>query len=312
MLFKKKSGKAMPGQRRLRSSSQRQSPTAFSYYAQRSDREVNTGREAGREEQSVKRSNVLASLWQRTGMLILLIAIIIGIFSGLSLSTNPRIIPLSSASSHYFLHTNAAYQQAAASILSRSLWSRNKITVSTSGLSQKLKAQFPELASVSVTLPLLGHRPVVYILPNQPTFILSAANGSFVLDQKGTVLLPTTQLPANAQLNLLVLTDQTSLKASVGHQALTSSDVAFTQAVVGQLQAHKLAITSLTLPANASELDVRLNGQPYFVKFNLHASLDDARQQAGAFIAVKNKLDGQRITPGQYIDVRVDGRAYYQ
>ncbi|HSX36975.1 MAG TPA: hypothetical protein VLG13_02570 [Patescibacteria group bacterium] len=312
MLFKKKSDKPMPGQRRSRSMGQRQSPAAFSYYAQRSDRGLNTGREVGREEQSARRSNVLASLWQRTGMLVLLAAIIAGFFSGLSLSTNPRIIPLSSASSHYFLHSNVAYQQAAASILSSSLWNRNKITVSTSGLSQKMKAQFPELASVSVTLPLLGHRPLVYIQPNQPTFILSAANGSYVLDQKGTVLLPTTQLPANIQLNLPVVTDQTSLKASVGHQALTSSDVAFIQAVVGQLQAHKLAIASLTLPASASELDVRLNGQPYFVKFNLHASLDDARQQVGTFIAVKNKLDSQHVTPGQYIDVRVDSRAYYQ
>jgi hypothetical protein len=86
----------------------------------------------------------------------------------------------------------------------------------------------------------------------------------------------------------------------------------FIVSVVQQVKAHNIDISSLTLPSGTSELDMRLNNQPYFVKFNMHAGLASARQQAGTFIAVKNRLESQGIAPSQYIDVRVDGRAYYQ
>ena len=65
----------------------------------------------------------------------------------------------------------------------------------------------------------------------------------------------------------------------------------------------------MTLPPAASELDVKIAGKPYFVKFNLQA--DDARRQAGTFLATQAQLQRKGITPAQYIDVRVEGRAYY-
>ncbi len=66
----------------------------------------------------------------------------------------------------------------------------------------------------------------------------------------------------------------------------------------------------MTLPVGTSELDVRLAGQPYSVKFNLESGT--ARQQAGTFLATESKLKSQNVTPAEYIDVRVDGRAYYK
>jgi hypothetical protein len=71
-----------------------------------------------------------------------------------------------------------------------------------------------------------------------------------------------------------------------------------------------MSVGSMILPAGTSELDVHLAGQPYFVKFNLNNN--DPRQQAGTFLAAIANLQKNHITPAQYIDVRVDGRAYYQ
>jgi hypothetical protein len=85
--------------------------------------------------------------------------------------------------------------------------------------------------------------------------------------------------------------------------------VAFIQEVAGQLKAKNMAIDSLTLPALADELDVRVKGLPYFIKFNIQAN---PRQSAGAFLAAKQHLDSQHVTPSQYVDVRVEEKAYYK
>jgi hypothetical protein len=70
-----------------------------------------------------------------------------------------------------------------------------------------------------------------------------------------------------------------------------------------------MQIESLTLPSGLSELDVRIKGQGYYVKFNL---LGDGREEAGAYLALKSHLDAGHITPRQYIDVRVEGKGYYK
>lgn len=310
MNLRRKTKPTVRNRERIRGA-ERSQPAAFSYYAQRSDHGTNTGREIGREEAATKPS-VLQALLHRIGLFVLAVVILIVVISNLMLSSSPRIISVSTSSNQYFLHSLSDYQAAASVILKQSIWNGNKITINTAAVSQKVRQEFPELANVSVALPLVGHRPLIYVEPNQPALILNAASGSYVLDTNGLALLATTQLPTNAKLTLPIVTDQSGLKLSPGRQALTGDDVAFIRQIVQQLQARSIATTSLTLPPTASELDVYLAGQPYYAKFNMHASVKDARQQAGTFIAVQHKLASEAITPGKYIDVRVDGRAYYQ
>ena len=297
-----------PGRRRAQVSEQ--SPAAFSYYAQRSDDRQNAGRTPGRNL-SVTRSAVWQNIAERGGLFLLLLAIVAGTINSLSLSTTPRIVPLGSGST-VFLHDQAAYATTAQTILSGSIWNRNKITINTKAVAGQLKARFPELADVSITLPLIAHHPVVYIQPSPPVLILQTNKGGYVIGQNGTALLPTTQLPSSSTLDLPVVNDQTGVTVQTGKRALPSGDVAFIQMVTGQLKAAGMGLGELTLPPASSELDVRLKDKPYFIKFNTHASLADARQQAGTLIAVSHKLESQHVTPGEYIDVRVTGRAYYK
>jgi uncharacterized Ntn-hydrolase superfamily protein len=56
-------------------------------------------------------------------------------------------------------------------------------------------------------------------------------------------------------------------------------------------------------------LHLRIEGKAYLVKFNLRG---DAREEAGAFLAVKQHLERAGKTPEQYIDVRVDNKTYYR
>jgi cell division septal protein FtsQ len=250
-----------------------------------------------------------AQFSRRVGVLILALAIVISVFHLLSVSSQARIVPLtSSAASSAFLRNQADYQAAADKLLTSSLWNRNKITIDTGQISRGMVAQFPELASASVTLPLFAQRPTVYVQPAQAALVVAADNGAFVIDQNGRALMPSANLPTAH--NLPQIVDQSGLQIKTGHQVLTADDVGFVQTVIAELSAKHTAVSSMVLPAASRELDVYIAGQPYFVKFNL--ANDDARQQAGTYLATAAQLQRQHVTPAHDVDVRVDGRAYYQ
>ena len=284
-------------------------PSAFSYYARRSDELLNTGRQIARSE-TAEQARAASRFWrQRLGLGVLLLTSLICLGYISTLSTQPRIV-VADASAGPGSKNTAQYETAAAEILSSSVFNQNKITISTTALAQRLAARFPELATVSVSLPLLTHRPVITITNNQPVLLLATADGSYALDSNGTALLTGAALSAVSDLHLPLITDESTVKAVVRQQALTADNVHFILTVVAQLKARHLAVDSLTLPAAASELDIRLAGQPYYVKFNLASN--SSLQQLGTLLAVYDRLHDQQITPGQYIDVRVDGRAYYK
>ena len=201
-------------------------------------------------------------------------------------------------------------KNAAADILKSSLLNRNKITLSTSELSSRMANQFPELSSVRTSLPVLTHRVTLYATSAEPVMILANQSGSYALDVSGVALLTGAQLSSLSSLNLPLITDESNVPVKIRRQALTSNNVGFILTVLAQLKAKKIAVSSVSLPAGASEVDVHLEGQPYFVKFNLQSN--SSRQQVGTFLAVYNRLNDQSIQPGQYVDVRVDGRAYYK
>lgn len=311
MRFRRNSKDQRPAGRQRQHIAGSSRPAAFSYHAQRSDRGYNVGREAGRDD-TVKRPGMLEVVLQRIGLIVLTVVILVVVVSNLVLSSTPRVIAVTGTTKGYFLHSMDAYRQSIGGILKQSVWNTTKLTINTTDLAQKIKRQFPELSDVSVTLPLLGHRPVVYLSPNQPALIMNDSGNSYVIDSGGTAVLPTTQVPSDSKLALPVVTDQTGLELSVGRQALTSDNVQFILQVVAQLKARAINPSSLRLPAAAGELDVTPAGQAYYIKFNMHSGSDDARAQAGTFLAVQHKLASAGITPGKYIDVRVDGRAYYQ
>ncbi len=286
-------------------------PASFSYRARRSDEALNLGR---RERKIVPSMLYSGRFWlQRSGMIVLLVAIVVSAVNIFSLSTPVRIVSLTSNNASTFVLNKTAYQAAADRLLTGSVWDHNKVTVDTGKISRQLLAQFPELASVSVTIPLLTHHPIIYLEPAQAALIIqSAASGSFVLNSNGRALLATTHdsLVASEAASLPVVTDLSGLKLVLGHQVLPADTVSFIQTVAAQLAAKKYTVASMSLPPATSELDVTLAGQPYTIKFNLEDN--DARQQVGTFLATITDLQSQSITPAHYVDVRVDGRAYYQ
>jgi hypothetical protein len=283
-------------------------PSGLAYRSRRTEQEQNVGR--GSQRKLINRQSIGLNFWlQRFGLLILLVAITISLINGLSLSKQPKIMPLNAADNR-FLRPSGVYEAAASRLLAGSVWNRNKLTVDTAKLNQQLLDRFPELASVHVTIPFLAHRPLIYLEVSRPALKLVTDNGSFIVSNTGKALIRDDTDDSYGSLNLPLLNDQSSLKIKPNQPALPTAQVGFIQTVTAQLNAKQFTIASMTLPPAASELDVQPEGQPYFIKFNLHG--DNPRGQAGTFLATIAELKKRNVVPSRYVDVRVDGRAYYQ
>jgi hypothetical protein len=286
-------------------------PRSFSYHANRVEQEYNLGRAEPRE-QDVRRREQLIKFWrQRLAVLLMGVLVLACVGYILHLSSDPQVIPLTSSSNDYFLQPTSVYDQAAHKALASSWLNGNKITLDTDSVKQNLQHQFPELSSVSITLPLMGHRPIIYIAPTAPGLVLNAQNGSYVLDTDGKALISADQVADIGKLQLPQVTDQSNLDIKLRTVALPASTVGFIPTVLAELQAKGVKAQSLSLPTAAYEFDLIPEGAGYYVKFNLH-DYQHVREQVGTYLAVSQRLQSQGITPGAYIDVRLVGRAYYK
>lgn len=284
--------------------------SVFSYHANRTARPGPARRQEQPPAQDVRaKRNLRAVLFKRGRIATALITIVVALTLNLFLGRTPSVTTLSTPKNEVFLQDDPIYQAAATDALRRSIWNGNKLTINTVAIEKDLRARFPELQYVDVSVPFAGHTVRVHIEPATPQLLLSAGNDVYVLDTAGRAVIKANEARRVEKLGLPVVTDESGLPVEVGKPALPSTSVAFITEVVSQLRAKKIDISSLTLPAGTSELHVRANGVPYYVRFNLQGH---AREEAGTFLAVKAQLEREKKTPDTYIDVRVEERAYYR
>lgn len=280
----------------------------FSYHANRAARPGPAGRQEDAPSAAERRAQPRHGLSRGAFIAVLVLAIGLVCFN-LFLSLTPQVIPVSTTRSAVFLRSQQTYEAAAQAALAQSFLNRTKLTMNAGRVAQALRNQFPELTDVAVSVPLVGSRVQIHIQPATPQLLLSSGTELFVVDEAGRALMLARQVPSIEKMSLPVVTDQSGLAVTLGKPALPRSSVTFITEVVGQLKAKKVPISSLTLPPASSELDLRVSGVPYVVKFNLRG---DARAEAGSYLAVKQQLEREHKTPGEYIDVRVEDRTYYK
>ena len=308
-MFKRKSKTSSQNPRTVRSPEQSmRSNAVFSYHANRSSYEANTVRDAERKQNvasrltRVKSKKVIPMV--AIGMAFLLLC---GVLFRLDSTVKVQAVEVNGG--QFFLRDKGQYQRAADAAFS--IWfNRNKLTINTNKIIADLKKQFPELQAVSISLPVFGARPVVFIQPVTPRLLLVSRDGIYVIDGNGRALISGNEVAALTELGVPTVTDESNLKLEAGTLALPRSTVHFITEIMGQVTAKGLKPTTITLPAGGSEIKLRLEGSKYFVRFNLHGA---AREQVGAFLAVKRQLEEQKKpVPHEYIDVRVENKVYYK
>lgn len=285
-------------------------PKPFAYRSQRSDTDATTGRKQPRESSDAQTAR--PGWLSRVGAIVLSFAALAAAINLLTLSSQTSVSVIKQdGQAGSLMQDKSVYQQAASDLFADSVWNRNKITVNTGAVERQMEQQFPELNNVAITIPWLTHRPVVHIEPAAPGLVVKKSDQAWLLDDQGRVLVKAndeSELPASD--GLLRVNDQSGLQAATGEQVIPAQQIRFMETVVAQLAARQYTVSELILPAASSQLDVKLVNEPFQVKFNLQSNT--AREQAGTFLATIAKLKKENAIPGQYIDVRVPGRAYYQ
>jgi hypothetical protein len=283
--------------------------SAYSYSSRRSGDKLNIGRSvesANLEAVNKDKRTTVNRLWPT---LILITFLLISFFL-LKLSPNPALIYPQADSNLVTPQEKAKYEAAADKLLSKSFLASNKLTLDVGSISASLVKEFPEIQSVSVTTSMFSSTPKIYIQPAQPSLLLVEADGTYVIDNNGRAMSKDSPNNVGSTSGLTLVKDESNLNVELGQRVLPTTSISFVETVVGELTAKGYKIASIDLPAQSAELDVSLAGESYYIKFNLETN--DPRQQTGTFIATINELKSQNITPSKYVDVRLDGRAYYQ
>lgn len=237
------------------------------------------------------------------------IVIAASILYSLSLNNDPKMNVVMPADGAAVTRDEKEYYLAAQRLINGSLLNKTKITINTKSIENKLVAHFPELEKAEISLPISLRRPVVTLYPAKFALILTTGNSQLTLDSGGRAMLSNEDLSLTRSFDLPVVTDESGLAAEKGRQLLTEDEVSFISSLYKQLKVRGLEVESLTLPRLPSELHLRLKGVPYFVKFNLRTN---SREAAGTFLAAKAKLKADSVEVSEYIDVRVEEKAYYK
>jgi hypothetical protein len=280
-----------------------QSTNVFSYYSSRSGGET----QRARYEPPTTERRGLDRLKHIPTTLAVVVIFSSVLYASL-LDNRPRVMIIASETGKPLQRPTEVYENFISQELSRSAFNKSKLTINTEPLEQTLQRQFPEVANAAVTLPLIGHRPIVSIAVSSPAFVLATSGGAYYVSPEGVPLVRVSDVQ-NPLKDIATVSDTSGLPVTIGRQVLPSETVGFISTVIAQLNATETKFTSIALPLEANELQLQLADKPYIVRFN---TTEDAQVQVGTLLAVKNRLEGSGEVPKEYIDIRVPERAYYK
>jgi hypothetical protein len=232
---------------------------------------------------------------------VIVLAIVVGLGYSLLVGSKPDILVNSDA-----YHPKTTYREAIVKEL-QNIKNHNKITLDEQSIVKSLQSQFPEIASVQITLPIFSQTPTFRINIASPGFVLSSNGQSYIINSQGVAVASSSNFPSIK--NLPVVTDQSGFTIEKGKQVLSGSEVSFINTLIVQCRKANVPIQALTLPPLAQELDLRTSDKPYYVKFYLGG---DSKLQAGQFLATRHEFDSTNTQPSEYLDVRVSGKVFYK
>lgn len=299
----------------------RQGVSVFSYYAGQSRRPVVPERRGMRSSGGARtrsvplRRRLLPKIFQQHRFqprhiptYVACIALVGAVLYTVSLSGSPRVVVEQKPG--VIQRDPSEYEQRVQAAWRASVFNRTKLTIHSQQTRQAILDTYRELSDVRIQLPLVGHRATVVLVPAAPSLQIEARGGTFYVDAEGRALADTSYVTSSS--SVPVVQDNGTLAVSPGQVVLPQSQVVYIVQLVTELKAVQVPLQSLTLSNKAvNELDVRITGDPYYLKVQLDGSVD-ARQVVGTYLAMQKKFTADGTRPGEYLDLRVAGKAFYK
>lgn len=176
----------------------------------------------------------------------------------------------------------------------------NLLTISTARVASDLAAADPALRDIKVTRSWPAGI-FVEAVQKQPALGWSTGNQKYLLDRDGTII---GTLPATSQLT--VITDGSNLPVTVGQRVVTASFVTFCTDVLSRLPSVGITVTGLSLRETTFDLYVQTSKGYYLIFDTKRAPVDEIADLKTVLTTLNGKA------PTQYIDMRINGKAYYK
>lgn len=264
----------------------------------------------GRHRRNETNATGKARLFHNLPTKLALIGIVGSLLYVTTLDTQINLTVQTLASDKPLLRSKETYQLAAQDILQNSLFNKSKLTINVPSFEKQLKDRFHELEAVSMTLPLIGHQPVVNLISKRPVLKLATSQGVYLLDRNGVAMIKASEVSSSDGLAIPLVTDESQLPIETNNAVVLTADMtSFITSVHEYLTVKGVTVASMTLPAAANELQMTMKDKPFYIRFSLN---NDPAQSAGEYLVLEESFRNRGVTPGEYIDLRVSERAFYK
>jgi hypothetical protein len=183
-----------------------------------------------------------------------------------------------------------------------------KPTLQRNKIEESLKKQIPEARDVTISAPILGRRPNVTIIVDEPAAVMKQQGSQdLIVSQRGRLLLAASQ--SKTTTDLPIITNQTGVTGKAGEQFLRPDDMSSLTALFQQVKLAGSAATYI-LPTQTREVVmIEPSRGVYQVRFLFG---DTLLQQYGALRATQKKLQELGQVPSEYVDARLATKVYYK
>ncbi len=179
----------------------------------------------------------------------------------------------------------------------------NLTTLDTEALGSRIKQREPLLNKVIVTRN-WPHSIAIRVEERTPGLIWQTGELRYLVDSEGVVVGEADTSPTD----LAVVLDRTNLPVKVGDRVVAERFITFIIDLRRLMPATKLSIKSLAVPETTTEVFVTTD-KSYVVKFDTTRPATDS---ITALNRVLTELARVGKVPAEYIDLRIENRAYYK
>jgi hypothetical protein len=166
-----------------------------------------------------------------------------------------------------------------------------------------LIADHPEIKQLSLTSNSFGLTHSLHVTFRQPLLQWNVAGKQYYVDSDGVLFENNHFVTPKVSVE-----DQSGIAFSDG-SAIPQRLIRYIGRMAGALQTNQIGIVSrVVVPASSREVDIYLEGRDFAIKTHIDR---DAYATAGDIKSSLSYLDGKGIKP-QYIDVRIEGKAFYK
>lgn len=195
-------------------------------------------------------------------------------------------------------------QRLTATALEHQWFGRNTLLINTGAVGRFVQTAEPGVKTIRVSRHLPGELRIA-VTERQPSLNWRSGGQLYLLDADGTVL----GASKGQYVKLPAVNDSANLPVKEGSRVVPSQFVAFASAIATQLPpASKLQIAQMSVPQTTSELYVTTD-RGLLIKFD---TTRPAGGEISDLVKVLQQLQALHKTPSQYIDLRVEHKAYYK